>query len=37
MARIELPEGDAPESHHLLALQPAMGNAMAVLAEAKVA
>lgn len=34
MARIEIPAGDLPESIRLLQLQPAMGNAMAVLAEA---
>ena len=34
MARIEIPAGDLAESIRLLQLQPAMGNAMAVLAEA---
>jgi len=34
MARIVLPEGDAPESHRLMSLQPAMGKAMASLSEA---
>ncbi|OUS02330.1 hypothetical protein A9Q81_08775 [Gammaproteobacteria bacterium 42_54_T18] len=34
MARITLPEGDAPESHRLMSLQPAMGKAMATLSEA---
>lgn len=34
MARIDIPKGEAPESHRLLALQPAMGHAMAVLATA---
>ena len=34
MARITLPEGDAPESHRLLSLQPEMGKAMAMLSEA---
>lgn len=34
MARIDIPEGDLPESHRLMGLQPAMGNAMAVLADA---
>ena len=34
MARIEIPGGDLPERIRLLGLQPAMGNAMGVLAEA---
>lgn len=34
MARIEIPVGDDSESIRLLKLQPAMGNAMAVLADA---
>ena len=34
MARITLPEGDAPESHRLMSLQPEMGKAMADLSEA---
>lgn len=34
MARIVLPEGADPESIRLLTLQPAMGNAIAVLADA---
>lgn len=34
MARIDIPAGDDPESIRLLGLQPSMGNAMAVLADA---
>lgn len=34
MARIQLPEGDMPESYKVLQVQPAMGNAMAVVSEA---
>ncbi len=34
MARITLPEGDTPESHRLMSLQPAMGRAMSLLSDA---
>lgn len=34
MARIKLPEGDLPESYKIVQVQPAMGNAMAVVSEA---